>query len=530
MGPVYIDEPQRASDYVHQICILLGLVVPDPDYCADEENRLTYLIGLLLDNWPGGGGTAGWLLAGNGTGGTEKLGTTTNYSVHIISNNTTRGTLFNSGELGWGLTDANTPLAKFHVRGTGMTSATSAFYFENSASTQSFQGKNDGTWFRNGTLWSLAASNTNISFGLESGQSLTTATYNTFYGNYAGRSQSTGLYNLYLGISAGYSKTGGSQSTFVGTAAGYYNVSGEDNTFIGYDAGYYNTSSRNTFLGTFAGYLSTGADNVAIGNRAGREYLASTGLTTGASNVIVGAGASGSAIADGNHNIMLGYGVGVNTTGDGNILIGGAAGAQSVLTTINNSLAIGYGATPTASNTAVFGSSSVAFTDFYFGGGARSATPGDVSFHPTSAIGTDVAGADLYFAVSQSTGTAASGDIIFQFARSGASGSAINALQTGIFFSGSTGYLSIGTGTLPTSQLVVGDTGGIYFQIDPDVKKYSIGDFGSVNNSTYITIDDAAESISFEFFDLYFNGSVGFTGTGTYTNFTIDNGIIISAS
>lgn len=250
--PVYLNEPQRASDYVHQICILMGIVVPDPDFCADEENRLTYLIALLLDNWGGGGSGGGtfWSLDGNNTIVTKDLGTTSNQDFNFISNNTDRGTVFKTGEFMWGATAA--PTARFHSVGSGITGATKNFYTQNLDNSYSFSHYDNGRLYRNGALWSREAGeittigvNAGASFtigdatmvGAEAGMSLVVGNGLTAVGAYSLR-LATISSNTGLGGYAGRNHTTGHSCTYVGFSAGYPagpgdNLTGNYNTVIG---------------------------------------------------------------------------------------------------------------------------------------------------------------------------------------------------------------------------------------------------------------------------------------------------------
>jgi hypothetical protein len=110
------------------------------------------------------------------------------------------------------------------------------------------------------------------------------------------------------------------RQVFVGYQAGYSNTSGYDNTAIGYQALCDNT---------------TGRDNIAVG----REALANK--TTGNGNVAVGRAAGGALQAGSDYNTCIGDVAG-NVSG-----------------TFDNTIAIGYIAGPSASNTAVIGNSSM---------------------------------------------------------------------------------------------------------------------------------------------------------------------------
>ncbi|MEK7382111.1 MAG: hypothetical protein AAB262_02380, partial [Elusimicrobiota bacterium] len=65
----------------------------------------------------------------------------------------------------------------------------------------------------------------------------TTGIQNTAIGNQAGRSNTTGNDNSFFGRTAGLSNTTGNRNLFIGRATGYYNTTASDNVWLGYYAG-----------------------------------------------------------------------------------------------------------------------------------------------------------------------------------------------------------------------------------------------------------------------------------------------------
>jgi len=71
-----------------------------------------------------------------------------------------------------------------------------------------------------------------------------------------------------------------------------------------------------------------------------------------------------------------------------------------------------------------------ALTDVYFSDAITDATPLAQTLHAQGGTGTDIAGADLTIAGGQGTGTGVAGEILFQTATAGTTGSSLNALVT----------------------------------------------------------------------------------------------------
>lgn len=80
----------------------------------------------------------------------------------------------------------------------------------------------------------------------------------------------------------------------------------------------------------------------------------------------------------------------------------------------------------------------------------------------------------------------------------------------------------------------VGGVAGTYFSLDVKDHSYKIGDISAQYNGTFIDVSDAVNKISIDNtahnVQIVMNGVTGFSGTGVYTTFTIDGGIITNAS
>lgn len=206
-----------------------------------------------------------------------------------------------------------------------------------------------------------------------------------------------------------------------------------------------------------ASVASSSSQSVMVGYGAGANLIGGNGFTavgtsalilaTVASNTAVGGG-SGILHTTGNDCAYLGFRSGEdNVTGDFVTAIGshaysGGSGFSSILSlssdggTANNQIIIGG-----ARNYNTTGESS--FTDMYIGRGVTHATPGAITIHATSGLGTDVAGANLNFAIGQGTGTGNPGDYIFyKSPPAGSSGSSLNALSETFRISGTSGAIT----------------------------------------------------------------------------------------
>ena len=170
--------------------------------------------------------------------------------------------------------------------------------------------------------WTQGYSNTAI--GMNTCPSLTSGYSNTVVGSYAMNKNTTGYQNTALGSAAIYNNIGGIFNVAVGNDAMLQSYNGSYNTAVGKGCmfGGGGTPSNLTF-----------SSNTGVGN----STLIS--LTSGNDNVAVGKGA-GNAIETGSRNTFLG------------------TNANAGSYNFNQSTAIGYGATTTASNQIMLGTAS----------------------------------------------------------------------------------------------------------------------------------------------------------------------------
>jgi hypothetical protein len=186
---------------------------------------------------------------------------------------------------------------------------------------------NATTQFNLGGSRVLAAPGTgNLVGGIGAGTNLTTGQNNTFFGPNAGQAVTSATGNSFFGRDTGRVNTGGVNNSFLGDRAGANNTTGNFNSFYGEQTGVNNTTGgSNTFSGRVAGIN--------------------------------------------------------NTTGSNNTFIGAGAGNPNTSTQVNNSTAIGYGATVSTSNTIVIGTNA-----------QTTMIPGKVSLNSGTAVTFDAGG------------------------------------------------------------------------------------------------------------------------------------------
>lgn len=129
----------------------------------------------------------------------------------------------------------------------------------------------------------------NVALGVDALGGIITSSDNVGIGNGSLRSSTAGFQNTAVGNYAMYRLTNGSGNVALGYLAGENNTTGSENSFFGYDAGASNTTgTRNIFIGTYSGASNTtGGSNTAIGNDT------NTGNFSGC--VIIGRGATATA-------------------------------------------------------------------------------------------------------------------------------------------------------------------------------------------------------------------------------------------
>ncbi len=262
-----------------------------------------------------------------------------------ISVGTNTTTLYSSGLSGTG--QGNTGSGNNIILGVDAgSSATSAFY-------ANFLGYSAGksatsAYYSNffGHSSGLSASNANNSnfFGHSAGQSASSADNSNFLGASAGQSASSAQYSNFLGLSAGNTATNASNSNFFGQAAGSTATNASYSNFIGYGTGNSATNASNSnFFGQLAGYQATNSSNsIFIGYYAGASNGTSTGSQNANNSIFIGKNA-GYTVADFTLN---------NLSSGTSILIGDDTSTGG----FSNSIAIGKGATNTATNQFMIGS------------------------------------------------------------------------------------------------------------------------------------------------------------------------------
>jgi hypothetical protein len=231
----------------------------------------------------------------------------------------------------------------------------------------------------------------NIGYNAGSG----TGTNNNAIGYEALASNTSGYSNNAIGYQTLYKNTTGYRNIASGAQAGYYNTTGYSNISIGHQSSYRNTEgARNVSIGTHALYYSiTNTDNVVIGYETFKNLSGTMGaiaegnnngnvglgneiaknILAGSNNVSIGhrslfsasvvqqntsvGAASLYSTTFGDYNTALGYAsLYSNTNGNYNTALGYSA---YVFGTYDNSTALGYSASITASNQVRIGNASV---------------------------------------------------------------------------------------------------------------------------------------------------------------------------
>ncbi len=220
--------------------------------------------------------------------------------------------------------------------------------------------------------------------------------------------------NVYFGLHAGYASTlggtyTGDKNSFFGAGCGYSDTSGYFNTAVGYYALFTNITTH---------------DNTALGFWALRDHNVANGCTA------VGSQAGLNSI-DGSGCTFLGY-------------------AADVSGSIDNAMALGYGATVNASNKIQLGNASV--TKFAIGTGSLETTASAGNLYYDNASGS----------IKLSTATPASGSVTSIATGNGITGGTITTTGT-LGLSGATGDLGSFSGT-NTYSAIAGVSAGSYLR------------------------------------------------------------------
>jgi len=246
----------------------------------------------------------------------------------------------------------------------------------------------------------LSPSNTLYSSG--AAQGATTTTNSIFFGPNAGYKAPNALSSTFLGKNAGYDATNSDNSNFIGENAGYGANTAGDSNFLGSSSGYQAfNATRSNFFGTNAGYQALDATRANIfGYQAAYQAY-------GTYNSNIFGYQAGYQAYDAHDSNFLGYeaGYGADTAANA-LFIGYRAGKNDTVDTtgstddfailigqntstggFKNSMAIGSGATNTAQNQAIFGSSTRPLDDFrIIGTGAFMPQVGTTAERPATPV------------------------------------------------------------------------------------------------------------------------------------------------
>lgn len=223
------------------------------------------------------------------------------------------------------------------------------------------------------------------------------------------------------------------------TSDGVFTIDGSSNMFAGTTIS--NLGSQNFVASIGSATGLTGNDNILIG------MLCAPNATTAGNNVFIGS-LTGLNIEDGSSNIAIGY-----ATDPGNF---------------SSCVLLGEGAAASAANQFVV----QAIYDGYFGNGISAGVPSNFALHATSGAGTDISGADFTLAAGQPTGSGTPGEIIFQTAPTGATGTTLRTLADAGKFDASTTagdtrffLYDVDNGTLERVTVGAADSGGSGFKV-----------------------------------------------------------------
>lgn len=177
------------------------------------------------------------------------------------------------------------------------------------------------------------------------------------FGSGALQAVTTGSSNHAFGHLAGQQITTGSENVCMGYAALAFNIGGSNNVAIGHNslrAGTGTSYQRNSALGDTSLYGLTGGNssNVGVGYRAGRN-------SQGSNNIFIGANSGNRTVGAtvGNSNVIIGHAAAQNVFSHYNVLLG--ASTETLNTTDQNSIAIGYGCIGHGSNTVTLGHTTI---------------------------------------------------------------------------------------------------------------------------------------------------------------------------
>jgi hypothetical protein len=282
----------------------------------------------------------------------------------------------------------------------------------------------------------------------------------------------------------------------------------------------YITNSQGTNRGeAFGAGATTADDSVAVGHNAS-AYNVGVSVGSGATGTSTNAVAIGSLSNAGFLAVAIGTGA---QSSQGSVAIGDSAnsGAQDVVlvgrgaaSNFNSSIALGSTATATATNQMVIGADGYEIDHIFVGSGVTDATPTGFTLQGTGGNGTNVAGANVTIAGGQGTGNAAGGNVNFQVAKPGATGTGVNALATVLALSGANGSALFKNSADSASAFDVQTAGGA------SVLKVNTANPGlAVTGNTTISGQGTPSDVA-----LTVKGNSSQSGTNLIADFQRDNG------
>jgi hypothetical protein len=406
-------------------------------------------------------GTGGGIGFSNGGSGSLFIGT--------VGESVSQSFFFGQ-EAGESATSANNSNFFGENSGQSATNANHSNFFGSSAGVGAVE-SNHSNFFGDQAGFQAEGSDNSNFFGYLTGFETADTSDSNFFGYQAGYDADNATHSNFFGYRSGYQATNAANSHFFGNLAGYQASGAVNSIFIGQESGELATSAMNAvFLGFQTGETASAADySVFIGDQAGEDatnaneavYIgrhAGQFATNAENSIFLGEDAGQGAI-NASESIFLG-----TTAGDGDnvandntkysILIGPATSTGG----FSSSIAMGRGATNTASNQLVIGSSTGgalnSISSIFFGSGVTATAPVDYTINGTGGSGTDIGGGDVTIAGGRATGNASGGSILFQTSDAGASGITLRNLSTKMTILGS-GFVGI-SNTAPAVALHIG--------------------------------------------------------------------------
>lgn len=248
-----------------------------------------------------------WKLNGSTVGSEKSFGTIDNFSIPIITNNTTVGKVFNTGELTWGTSTFNASTL-ITIKGTGNDDTTYSQFWKDSSDLTTAWIRDDGVvnanrYFYIGGVPTLTqkTSNSNIYIGNQDNPLVVNnGASNMAMGYDALGSNLTGMSNVSIGVISFISATAANDSVVIGRSAGLNALTGNAKIFIGaYSGQADSTGSKITLLGTYSDVEANNlSEGIAIGTgallRANNQFVVG-GNTCQINEVYIGGNGLGGA-------------------------------------------------------------------------------------------------------------------------------------------------------------------------------------------------------------------------------------------